>query len=71
MSLLPGKDGKEFYFQLPRDAFRKGDIICQGDFQELIVTKVYPFTWWRKLLRRIGFPVRMMQCRVSPYPDPA
>lgn len=64
MKLLPGKKGKTFTIQFENTSFiRKGDVLETSHSVTVMVLKVYKNTWWRKLLRRLGFRVKSFQCK--------
>lgn len=65
----PGIKNKTFYILLDGNYFRKKDII-QSSFIKLIVLKVYKPTWWRKILNKLGFKVKMLGLKVKTYNEP-
>ena len=54
-----------FYLKFEQDWFKKGDILQGVSCSEVVVTKVYKQTWWRKVLLWLGFKVRMCQVKVK------
>lgn len=61
----PGIKNKTFKIQLDIDAFHKGEIIEQtinnSNSVKLKVIKVYKFTWWKKILFKLGFSIKFFQ----------
>lgn len=58
---VPGKEGKTFVIKFDREHFKKGDLLTYGaSITTLKVIKVYKLTWWRKLLMRMGFRIRLI-----------
>lgn len=63
--LHPGRTGKKpFYIQFDRDWFSKGDVLETDNGAKFEVIKVYRLNWWRKLLRKLGFRVRIFSVKV-------
>ncbi len=65
MNSKPGIGGKPFYLKFDSDYFNKKDIlVCYNVKCEVV--KVYRLTWWRKILRKLGFRVRIFEVKVKP-----
>ncbi len=45
--------------------FRKRAVLSSGSGGRLIVVGVYGNQWWRRILRRMGIPVRVCQVKVK------
>lgn len=60
-----GIEGKPFYIKFDGDYFNKRDILVSNSIKCEIV-KVYRLTWWKKILRKLGFRVRMFEVKVKP-----
>lgn len=65
MNSKPGIGGKPFYIKFDGDYFKKRDILVSKSVKCEIV-KVYRLTWWRKILRKLGFRVRIFEVKVKP-----
>lgn len=60
-------DGGSFTLKMDSGWFAKNDIVelpsialCNNKY---IVTKIHKFTWWRKLLFRLGFKYHSMDLK--------
>ena len=51
----------KFHLQFKDDWFNYGDIL-QWSGCEAKIIKTYRKTWWRRLLRSIGFDIRINSC---------
>lgn len=62
----PCLKNKTFYLQFKKDWFEKNDIIETQSWPRATckVVKVYKNTWWRRLLRKLGFNTRICQIKV-------
>lgn len=61
-TLFPGTANKSFKIELDRKHLvRKGDILLGTHGVGCKVIRAYPFTWWRKLLLKIGIPFKSME----------
>lgn len=49
---------REFILRLDATYFKKGQIIQDSQGRDLLILKSYPYNWWRKLLRWLGFKIR-------------
>ena len=57
---------KHLYITLSSNCFNKGDII-NTPISTLKVIKTYKSTWWRKLLRKMGFNIiaeNVIKCKL-------
>ena len=45
-----------FYMIVYGSDYKKGDILHFG-YREVKILKTYPFNWWRKILKRLGFKI--------------
>lgn len=76
-SNYPGVYGKPFNIKLDGHWFKKNDFLrvsnnYRAGFQQVIVTKVYNRTWWRRLLDYFGFKTKLFDCiKVKPYEEKA
>jgi hypothetical protein len=61
MKSKPGLYGKPFYLKFDQEWVRRGDILETSDNYKLKVLKVYKFTWWKKILFRLGFRFKSME----------
>lgn len=50
--------GDPFYITVSPTSFIKGEIIHTGDGKLLKVIKTYRLTWWRKILKWLGFKIK-------------
>lgn len=48
------KPNNSFHILLSSSCYRKGDILSYGT-GNIIVSRDYKVTWWKKLFRRFGF----------------
>lgn len=67
MEVIKQKYGeKHFYIQLADvDWARRGDLLqMNSNGAEAEVVKVYRNTWWRRLLLKVGFKVRLMELKL-------
>ena len=58
--------GKPIYLTLFENYFNKGDVI-NTPTSTLKIVKTYKSTWWRKLLRKIGFNIKsenVIRCKL-------
>jgi hypothetical protein len=62
----PGTSKKSFYLKFDSvDWIKRKDIITvtnKGGFFKVL--KVYKLNWWRKLLLRLGFRIKILQVKV-------
>lgn len=65
MTNKSGIGGKPFYLKFDSDYFNKRDILVSSGVKCEVV-KVYRLTWWRKILRKLGFRVRIFEVKVKP-----
>jgi len=64
----PGKNNESFVIKLDASYFDKGEIFENPDGEKYIITKVYKFNWYRKLLLYFGMPFKMFNCvKVKDY----
>lgn len=69
-SNYPGVKGKPFNIKLDGHWFKKNDFLRVSSNHEVIVTKVYNRTWWRRLLYYFGFKTKLFDCiKVRPYEE--
>jgi len=67
----PSTEKKGFKIQLDNNPYVKGDILNMGQMQ-VVVTKIYKRTWWRRLLTFFGFKTKLFDCiKVKPYENTA
>lgn len=59
MKDYPGINGKPFYLKFDTLWFKKGECITTGLGVNMVVVKVYKYNWWRKLLIKLGFKVKV------------
>ncbi len=58
---------KHFYIKLADVNWcRKSDILMTGGYNKAKVLKVYKNTWWRRLLLKMGFKVRLCELKCRP-----
>lgn len=62
------KRNQTFYILFKEDYFNKGDILI-GDTAKLRVLKAYHNTWWRRLLRKFGIPVKIRYVKVTTHEE--
>lgn len=58
---------KVIYLTLSSNWYKKGDILITGSSIKLKVIRTYKLTWWRKLLRKVGFnikPENIIKCKL-------
>lgn len=61
-----GKQGKSFYIKFDDVSWVKRKSILRSEKGVLVeVVKVYHVTWWRKLLLKLGFKVKLLQVKVK------
>lgn len=56
MENKPSIGGEEFKVILNPEEFSKGDILVRQSGARVIVTKVYRYNWWRRVLVYLGYP---------------
>lgn len=49
----------QLYLILPEGIYKKGDIITLDSRDRGIVTKIYHRTWWRRILTKVGFDMKL------------
>ena len=65
----PGIKGKPFYVQFD-DTFNNRDkILTPPEIVEIEVTKVYSYPWWKQILVRMGFKLKMFDCEILDKKD--
>lgn len=61
---LIGKESKPFYVKLGHPIFID-DVPLYSDTEiNIQIIKVYKDTWWRRLLKNIGFNIRINEAKV-------
>lgn len=71
-SYYPGTHKKPFTIKLDRDQVKPHDIINYAPYSvKLEVIKVYKSTWWRRVLLRLGFAVKLSQAKVVKTDTPS
>ncbi len=63
---LPGIKGESFSIQIDKGGFNSPKILSPLEEFKLIVTKVYPYTWWRRFLLFLGFSVKFYDVKLEP-----
>lgn len=66
LSHLKRSKFKPIYLQFADNYFRKGDILSYGNGKCKVV-RVYKNNWWKKLLGKLKFKVRINQVKVVIY----
>lgn len=58
----PGIDGQEFKITFGNNGspFGKGDVLTADGGIQVVVTKVYRVTWWKKVLAWLGIKRKWM-----------
>lgn len=67
LNILPGNGGKPFYIAFSEDWVKKNHILESSAGKKIKVLKWYKNTWWRRVLRKLGFRVRILQAKVVEY----
>ncbi len=58
-------EGTEIIIQFDKDMFSKKEVLITSTGVQMIVTKVYKYTWWKKILLFLGFRVKFYQVKVK------
>jgi len=58
--MFSGLNSHSFDLKIDSDWFKKGDILKYSR-RQLLVTKVYKFNIWRKILLYFGFKVKLLK----------
>jgi hypothetical protein len=60
--ITPGSGKGSFIIRFTTPFFNNGDILSTPDNQQLRITKVYKYNWYRKLLNFFGIKFKLFNC---------